>query len=108
MARTQDKMRARDRVRSRRAKLDEERARQAKMVDDAAVAYYEAQDALAAAERAVADANDGMARAVATMVSLGQTNAVIAALCDLSEAEVRVLRKRAADFTPDLQESLEG
>lgn len=87
---------ARTKARQAKAALDAQRAEHDRLVVDAATEFYEAADALAAAQAAVAAAEQQRMRSVARLSQLGQTDDQVATLCDLPVKDVRELRRRSA------------
>ena len=87
---------ARDRARAARARLDAERAGHEKKHRGPGHDYYLAADALAAAETAAAQARADMAASVGVLVEqLKEPVERVAALCGITTAEARLLRKTA-------------
>lgn len=87
------KVAARERARLAKATLDVERAMREKKIEDAATAFYVADDARSAACQAVGRAEAAMGAAIADLVAQEETVPRIATLCGIDVAEVRRLRK---------------
>lgn len=85
---------ARAKARQAKAALDVERAKQDRLVVDAATEFYEAVDALTAAREAVAAAEQQQTKSVTRLSELGQTDEQVATLCGVAVKEVRDLRRR--------------
>lgn len=89
-------MSARARARQAKAELDVQRAEQDRLIVDTATEFYEAAEALVAAQAAAVAAEESRSTAVARLVELGQTDTQIATLCGIAAKEVKELRRRAA------------
>ena len=96
MVKASEAMSARARARQAKAALDAERAEQDRMIVDTTTEYYEAEEALEAAQVAVRDAELTRQRAIWGLSELGQTDEQIAVLCGLTTKEVREVRRRVA------------
>jgi hypothetical protein len=102
-----ERVAARQRARERRLKLDADRIdREARI--DAAVGDYElVRVEVDAARAALASAEVALRRAVAAVLAEGEPVDRVAALCELSPADVRRLSKLAGD-QPATAETLTG
>lgn len=96
MAKPQQKLTARNRVREARAQLDAERAERTRRVDEAAEAFWNAAADIVVAREAIEAAEAAQVAAIGAMVDLQQDNGAIRTLCGLSDAEVRRLKKLAS------------
>lgn len=94
------KVSARDRARAARAKLDADRAARDRRIEESATAYYVALEAREAAEEAAREAEASMAAAVAALLGEGESVERVAALCEISDGDVRRLRRLAAADEP--------
>src|SRR6478735_9578313 len=95
MVKASEAMSARARARQAKAELDAQRAEQDRLIVDAATEFYEAVEALVAAQAAAAAADEQRTASVGRLTELGQTDGQIATLCGLGIKEVRELRRRA-------------
>lgn len=94
MARTSTtKLSARERARAAKAKLDADDRDHQKLIEDAVIAYYEAEDARQAAVDALASAETTRATAVHTLSALNESVTRIAGLTGLDTSEVRKLKR---------------
>lgn len=96
MVKAAEAMSARARARQAKAALDAERAAQDRMIVDKTTNYYEAAEALEAAQVAVVAAEQTRQSAIWSLSELGQTDEQIAVLCGLTTKEVREVRRRVA------------
>lgn len=96
---------ARERARKAKAILDAARKEQDRQVVEATTAYFEAADAVEAAQRAVAVAEAERAAAVVKLGELDQSVVEVAALCGITETEVRALRKKNATSGSETEEA---
>src|SRR6478735_8524588 len=95
MVKASEAMSARARARQAKAELDAQRTEQDRLILNAATEFYEAAEALAAAQAAAVTAEQQETVSVARLVELGQTDTQIATLCGIGIKEVRELRRRA-------------
>ena len=93
MARSSTSTSARARAREAHARQLEARRTTDRQVEQATVDYYEAYDLAEEARRTLAEAELAQAASVARLGDLGQSVAEVAALCSLTDKEVRALRK---------------
>lgn len=96
MVKAAEALSARARARQAKAELDVQRAEQDRLIVDTATEFYEAEEALVAAQAAAAAAEQARSTAVARLVELGQTDTQIATLCGIAAKDVKELRRRAA------------
>jgi cell division protein FtsL len=91
---------ARARARQAKAELDAQRAEEDRLIVDAATEFYEAAEALEAAQTAAAAAEQLRMRSVTRLVELGQSDTQISTLCGIAAKQVRDLRRSAAQASP--------
>lgn len=84
---------SRERARLRRTELDADRARRDAAIEEAAAAFYEAEDARAEILSKLDELDQARGRAVATLADLKETNQRIGQLLEIPTAEVRRLRE---------------
>ncbi len=101
MAKTTTKVDARRRARERKAILDAERAAHDAMLEEATVAYFEAQGHLEDLQTQLSEARNATARAVVDLLELGETFDRVATLTDLRAADVRRMRREATKTNAD-------
>lgn len=106
MARTSSRVQARERARAARLRLDRERAARDRAVEEAAEKFFVADDKRGAL-LAQLDAIDAeRARAVARLVSLGESASRVSELLEVEPREVRRLRTLSdSDNAPPLPTS---
>jgi hypothetical protein len=92
-----EKVAARQRARERRLKLDADRLAREERIDAAVGDYDLVRDDYDTAKRALADAEVALGRAVAAVLAEGEPAERVAALCELTSAEVRRLSRLAGD-----------
>jgi hypothetical protein len=96
MVKASEAMSARVRARQAKAQLDAQRAEQDRLIVDAATEFYEAGEALVAAQAGAVAAEERRTKSVARLLELGQTDDEVAVLCGIAVKEVRELRRLAA------------
>lgn len=109
MARTSSRVQARERARAARLRLDRERAARDRAVEEAAEEFFVADDKRAAL-LAQLDAIDAeRSRAVARLLSLGESASRVSELLEVEPREVRRLRALSdSDNAPPLPTSAPG
>ncbi len=109
MARTSSRVQARERARAARLRLDLERAARDRAVEEAAEEFFVADDKRGAL-LAQLDAIDAeRARAVARLLSLGESASRVSELLEVEPREVRRLRALSdSDNAPPLPTSAPG
>ena len=95
--RTSTKKTSRERARARRAELDAARAERDAAIEAAAASFFDADDFRAELAERIRRIYTECAAAVATLVELKEPNSRIAALLDITAAEVRRLRELVED-----------
>jgi hypothetical protein len=84
---------ARTRAREAHARQLAERRNNDRKVEEAAIAFYEASDRAEQARHDLAAAERDQATSVARLGDLGQNVSEVAALCGITQGDVRTLRK---------------
>lgn len=100
VASTKVKKTSRERARQRRVELDAARARRDAAIEDAAAAFYDADDARAAVLAQLEQIDQTRALAVAALADLKEPNQRIAQLLEIPTAEVRRLRELVEQLHP--------
>lgn len=95
------KVDARRRARERKAILDAEHAEHDTKIEEATVAYFEAQGYLEDLQAQLSDARKATARAVLDLLELGETFDRVATLTDLRATDVRRMRREATKTNAD-------
>lgn len=99
MARTAKQVDARERARQARLRVDAERERRDRKIEEAAADYFNAADDYAEIASELHRVENRMSTAVKALLNLGESQARIAALLGLDTKEVRRLRGGADQQT---------